>query len=100
MDQKSEIQPGSPPESERNRPEKGPVVQDQSQEPPSRIHGSYTGSVGILSDHSWVTWSAFDGHHLEVPIACRPSDANCKPALMYSCMHLEREGLETQNMSK
>ena len=50
------------------------LLQDQSQEPQSRAHGSCIGSVGMLSEHPWVAWSALDGHHFEVPIACRPSD--------------------------
>ena len=75
-------------------------MQDQSQEPPSRVQGSRIGSVGILSEHSWAAWSALDGHHLEVPIVCRPSDLNCKPVLMHSCLCFKGEVLETQQRNK
>ena len=37
-------------------------MQDRSQEPQSRVHGSCVGSVDIFSEDARVGWSAFDGH--------------------------------------
>ena len=36
------------------------------------------------------------GINFKVPVACKPSDENCKPALMDSCMCFRGEGLQTQ----
>ena len=38
------------------------LVQDQSQEPQSRVHGSCIESLDIFSEDAWVAWSAIDGH--------------------------------------
>ena len=77
------------------------LVQDQSQEPHSRVHGICIGSVSMLSEHSQVASSALDGHHLEVPIACRPSDVKkCEPALMHSRVCLKRGGVGDTNCHK
>ena len=35
------------------------------------------------------------GINFKVPIACKPSDENCKPVLMDSCMCFRREKLQT-----
>ena len=78
----------------------GALVQDQSQEPEWRARDSCIGSVGILSEHPWVGWAAFDGHHLEVPMACRPSNVKCIPALMHSCVWFTGGSLETQQFIK
>ena len=37
-------------------------MQDQSQEPQSRVHDSCIGSVDNLSEDAWAAWSANDGH--------------------------------------
>ena len=38
------------------------LVQDHSQKPRSRAHGSCIGSVDIFSEDAWAAWSAIDGH--------------------------------------
>ena len=78
-------------------------VQDQSQEPQSRAHDSCIGSVNRFSEDAWAAWtarSAIDGIKFKVPTACKPSDENCKPTLIDSCMYFRGEGLQTQKDQK
>ena len=66
-------------------------MQDQSQEPQSRVHGSCVGSVDILSEDAWVTWSAIDRHEFEG--AHGVQDENSKPALIDSCLCFRGDGV-------
>ena len=74
-------------------------MQDQSQEPQSIVHGSCIGSVDILSEVALLGQQLM-GINFKVPIGCKPSDENCKPALMDSCMCFRGEGLQTQKKIK
>ena len=45
------------------------LVQDQSQEPQSRLHGSSIGSVDILSEDAWALGLQLMGINFKVPIS-------------------------------
>ena len=58
-------------------------MQDQSQEPQSRVHDSCIGSVDILSEDAWAAWSAIDGHSLQGAHGVQTKRRNnCKAALI------------------
>ena len=45
-------------------------------------NGRRLGSVSVLSERSWVAWSARDGHHLHVPITCTFRAPKCQVPFM------------------
>ena len=49
------------------------LVQDQSQEPQSRVHDSCIGSVDILSEDVGLLGLQWIGINFKVPTACKPS---------------------------
>ena len=57
------------------------------------------GSVSVLSERSWVVWSAPDGHHRQVPIMCRRRAPKCQVPLMNLCTRFKKSG-QTEEQAK
>ena len=54
------------------------------------------GSVSMLSERSWVAWSARDGHHPQVPITCRFRPPKCQVPFMYMNASVLKRSGQTQ----